>query len=682
MAAIMLIPAMANQNAYAGGEEPEPAVQKHRYEFSGNFDDSLSGPSLTNPSGEGILTATTYVFDKGDGLKLESPLVSNDNYSIEMCLKVGPGLDQKFPGWRKLIDFKDLVPDPGLYVTGPNFTPPPDKLWFSNDAFGTTSVTADEFLHVVLTRDGNTDDVIVYFDGNEEFGFTDDENRAVFDKNNNVLHFLKDDVPGDAPDDDTSNGEDPDGTIDYIKIYEGVLGSDEVASNASSCPAEEEPELFSLNGDDFDQPIVLHRVNPFTAQTISSVEVTIDGISLETATGLATNPFTGELWGLVGIEENDVQQCGRELIIIDQLTGVATRIGDTGLKLAAIAFDDTGKLYALAGENDVQCDTGLPPRTLVTLNQETASPTQVCRFFDEDTRDGEALAFNFDDGNLYRNTGRSSGHFDRVDGFPADSNDACVVTEIQTNSPEHQKVRAITYWDAQNLFLWTDAFDLWTSTLDGVFSFVEHMDHDSKGLAFTFLELLPPPELEPEPEPITEIQCSYEDEKRIVINGVLEYSVNGTCDIHRGDDIETKNMTLDVEKELIPITDSIEFPDFSSIDGLTLNGDAEQVTDILRLVPSVGSQSGTSYSNDKVSISEFSTQFQIEFSDSNGFADGLTFVIQNDPDGVNAIGGGGGGLAYSNLTPSVAVSFDIWVNGGCESARNISILSDGETCSP
>jgi hypothetical protein len=189
------------------------------------------------------------------------------------------------------------------------------------------------------------------------------------------------------------------------------------------------------------------------------------------------------------------------------------------------------------------------------------------------------------------------------------------------------------------------------------------------------------PEPEPEPLSITEIQCSYDEPTGVILNETaLDYTVNGSCDIHRGDDIEMKNMTINVDKELTPVTSQIEYPDFSSISGLTLNGDATQSGNVLRIVSAEDGQTGSAYITNKVNTSQFTTQFQMLFSEPGGFADGLTFVIQNDENGVNTLGGGGGGIGYSGISPSVAVSFDIWVNGGCDSDRNISILTNGDQC--
>jgi hypothetical protein len=233
MAAILLIPAMANQNAYAGGEELEPAVAMHFYEFNDNFEDTLGGPDITSSTGgvpEGTLTAS-YEFGENQGLGLFSPSVSSDNYSIEMCLKVGDGQDNRFEGWRKIIDFKDFDSNNGLYVSGN--VGRTDQLEFANlGFFGPTKITNEEFFHVVLTRDGTSDNVAVYLDGIKEFDFNDNSGRAVFNEPGNVMQFIQGD----------NAGEQPDGTVDYIKIYEGALSAGEVES-LNQCPAEEpEPE--------------------------------------------------------------------------------------------------------------------------------------------------------------------------------------------------------------------------------------------------------------------------------------------------------------------------------------------------------------------------------------------------------------------------------------------------------
>ncbi|MCP9474107.1 MAG: hypothetical protein NNA19_02515 [Nitrospira sp.] len=114
----------------------------------------------------------------------------------------------------------------------------------------------------------------------------------------------------------------------------------------------------------------------------------------------------------------------------------------------------------------------------------------------------------------------------------------------------------------------------------------------------------------------------------------------------------------------------INYPDFSSVAGLTLNGNAAQVGNVLRVTPAIGGQSGSVFSTTPVTLSSnasFSTYFQFRFTNPGGLcdgqgcgADGLTFTVQTVG---NNVGGAGGGIGYAYISPSVAVEFDSWNNG-------------------
>jgi Ca2+-binding RTX toxin-like protein len=106
---------------------------------------------------------------------------------------------------------------------------------------------------------------------------------------------------------------------------------------------------------------------------------------------------------------------------------------------------------------------------------------------------------------------------------------------------------------------------------------------------------------------------------------------------------------------------------------LTLNGNASHVyanlTPALRLTYSLW-QSGSAFLTNRISLdnnASFSTAFQFQISNPQGSsdvdgqgADGLVFVVQTV---ANTSGGGGGGIGYEGISPSLGVEFDTWNNG-------------------
>ena len=132
------------------------------------------------------------------------------------------------------------------------------------------------------------------------------------------------------------------------------------------------------------------------------------------------------------------------------------------------------------------------------------------------------------------------------------------------------------------------------------------------------------------------------------------------------------------------------YNDFSSINGLQLNGNAVQAGDVLRVTSSGGGQSGSAFSNSAMSLASdasFSSAFQFRISNTGGIsdsdgqgADGLAFVVQTVS---NTSGGNGGGIGYSGLPKSLAVEFDTWDNsesfqGSDLSGNHVSIDTNGD----
>lgn len=76
-----------------------------------------------------------------------------------------------------------------------------------------------------------------------------------------------------------------------------------------------------------------------------------------------------------------------------------------------------------------------------------------------------------------------------------------------------------------------------------------------------------------------------------------------------------------------------------------------------------GGQQRSAWLNPKMQVNAFKASFQYQDVTTAG-ADGFAFVIQNAVEGTAAIGGGGGGLAYSGITDSVALTFNIFGTPG------------------
>ncbi len=78
---------------------------------------------------------------------------------------------------------------------------------------------------------------------------------------------------------------------------------------------------------------------------------------------------------------------------------------------------------------------------------------------------------------------------------------------------------------------------------------------------------------------------------------------------------------------------------------------------------------GTTFSSDIT----FTTSFTFMLTNS-GFdpqGDGITFLVQNDPSGASAVGGGGGGVGANGLASNIGVGFQSWDN------NRASIFTDG-----
>jgi hypothetical protein len=119
------------------------------------------------------------------------------------------------------------------------------------------------------------------------------------------------------------------------------------------------------------------------------------------------------------------------------------------------------------------------------------------------------------------------------------------------------------------------------------------------------------------------------------------------------------------------VAGQLSYEDFSSTEGLELNGSASVTDGMLRLTPAAGSQAGSAFTEKKkVDTTErVRSRFTFRLHDSSNFepGDGFVFAFQNDERGAGALGGEGGALGFGDpdgITPAVGIAFNAYGSAG------------------
>lgn len=174
-----------------------------QYELNGNLNDALGGKALAHLGGS--TGPQAYAFGPNQGLRLDEKL--GGTYSIDMRLR----LDAFNTGnsYTRLIDFKSLANDNGLYLMGDQF-----RLYSYGDVGG--KVKPGEELRMTLTR-GADKQFRVYQNGDLVLSVADAAGFADF--TTSAAYFFRDD-----------GQEAGRGAVDFIHIYNHALSADEVRS--------------------------------------------------------------------------------------------------------------------------------------------------------------------------------------------------------------------------------------------------------------------------------------------------------------------------------------------------------------------------------------------------------------------------------------------------------------------
>jgi len=200
----------------------------HDYELNGSYLDAFGGNPIV-PNG-GTLSATEYVFGSGQGPNV-SGVIDPATYCIEMRFT-----PIAVSGWRKILDFKNLGSDNGLYIYN-------SKLQFYPHPPGPDVVFAPGApVTVLFTRDGPTKEMNGYVNGVLQWTITDTPNDATFSGVNNIIQILIDDL--------VVGGEFTSGSLDYFRIsgLNVEILDLELGGPVSTCdPYEIDPGVTGVN---------------------------------------------------------------------------------------------------------------------------------------------------------------------------------------------------------------------------------------------------------------------------------------------------------------------------------------------------------------------------------------------------------------------------------------------------
>ena len=212
-----------------------------RYNFEGDFSDLLgnSGSLISNnTSAESFVPdgwTWNAIINPGGGLIMDVDGALADNYSIGLRFE----FDLVAPSWRKIIDFKERAIDTGLYFLNGN-------IQFYPVTPGSTALSNNTFLDLIITRDQSTGLVSVFLNGSTsaETSFIDSGLNAVAlltGSSKARFIFFQNDL--------VNTGEwTPGGTVRRILVWDApLIGPSELTTGFNSlATAIPEPSSFAM----------------------------------------------------------------------------------------------------------------------------------------------------------------------------------------------------------------------------------------------------------------------------------------------------------------------------------------------------------------------------------------------------------------------------------------------------
>jgi hypothetical protein len=124
---------------------------------------------------------------------------------------------------------------------------------------------------------------------------------------------------------------------------------------------------------------------------------------------------------------------------------------------------------------------------------------------------------------------------------------------------------------------------------------------------------------------------------------------------------------------------TIEQCDFSDTSSLVLNGSAAQSATLLALTDGGRYEAGSAYYGVAIpwsATTSFHTDFQFQMVPNTTGSEGLSFILQSE--GTTALGGDSYQIGYGEISPSVEVEFDTYMDSWDPNDNHVAIMSDGD----
>lgn len=200
----------------------------------------------------------------------------------------------------------------------------------------------------------------------------------------------------------------------------------------------------------------------------SGTRLTLSGFTVVGANSISWNSADGQYYAILR-----VSGFPRRLVTVNPETGVCTDIGSMGANFSSLTFTSGGVCYAIGGAG-----AGAFAERIYSINLTNGTPTFVAGPFPVGA-DGEVIAYNSSDNNIYHWSGNSIPNMEKIDAG------TFVATAIPTSGFVHGEIYGAAYVGSGNFYA-TDISSLaMTVSTTGVFVLIaSSLPDDIRGLGY------------------------------------------------------------------------------------------------------------------------------------------------------------------------------------------------------